>query len=166
MTGEVLAVLARRGTPPGQGGKEYWPGMIVDVPSTMQLVFQQSKSYVFCAAVQFLDIVPDIPVVPQKGWLLTLLCTTVAHGPDSAEQLRSPTWSSTSLFSLSEQWRCLRFSHRQCSMTRCFRGAFCAIFRTPPRGVESRGARIFRALDDEEFFVIEGSLVWRGRHEF
>ena len=32
----------------------------------MQLVFQQSKSYVFCAAIQFLDRVPDIPVVPQK----------------------------------------------------------------------------------------------------
>ena len=38
-------------------------------------------------------------------------------------------------------------------------------FRTPPTGVESRGARIFRALDDEEFFVIEGSLGWRGRPE-
>ena len=35
--------------------------------------------------------------------------------------------------------------------------AFCAIFRTLPTGVESRGARIFPALDDEEFFVIEGS---------
>ena len=44
-------------------------------------------------------------------------------------------------------------------------GAFCAIFRTLPRGVESRGARIFRALDDEEFFVVEGSLGWRGRRE-
>ena len=41
-------------------------------------------------------------------------------------------------------------------------GAFCAIFRTPPRGVESRDARIFRALDDEKFFVIEGSSGWRG----
>ena len=36
-------------------------------------------------------------------------------------------------------------------------GASCAIFRTPPKGVESRVARIFRALDDEEFFVVEGS---------
>ena len=41
--------------------------------------------------------------MPQKGDStvqslnkLTLLCTTVAHGPDSVEQLRSPTRSSTS----------------------------------------------------------------------
>ena len=39
-----------------------------------------------------------------------------------------------------------------------FFGAFCAIFRTHREGVESRGAWIFRALDDEEFFVVEGSL--------
>ena len=42
-----------------------------------------------------------------------------------------------------------------------FFGEFCAIFRTLPRGGESRGARIFRALDDEEFFVVEGSPGWR-----
>ena len=47
----------------------------------------------------------------------------------------------------------------------CFSGAFRAIFRTPPRGIESWCARIFRALDDEEFFVVEGSLGWRGRPE-
>ena len=35
---------------------------------------------------------------------------------------------------------------------------FWPIFRTPPRGVESWVARIFRALDDEEFFIVEGSL--------
>ena len=35
---------------------------------------------------------------------------------------------------------------------------FWPIFRTPPKGVESRVARICRALDDEEFFVVEGSL--------
>ena len=40
-----------------------------------------------------------------------------------------------------------------------FFGAFCAIFRTLPRGVESRGARIFRALDDEVFFVVEGGVA-------
>ena len=38
----------------------------VDVPVTMQLVFLQSKSYVFCAAFQFLVGVWDIPVVPQN----------------------------------------------------------------------------------------------------
>ena len=34
---------------------------------------------------------------------------------------------------------------------------FWPIFRTLPKGVESRVVRIFRALDDEEFFVVEGS---------
>ena len=29
--------------------------MIVDVPVIMLFVFQQSKSYVYCAAIQFLD---------------------------------------------------------------------------------------------------------------
>ena len=47
----------------------------------MLFVFEQSKSFVFCAAIQFLDRMLDIPVVPQKGdstvqflsWLLTLV---------------------------------------------------------------------------------------------
>ena len=55
----------------------------------------------------------------------------------------------------SEQWKVLRLSYRQSSMT--FLRRFWPIFRTPPKGVESRVARIFRALDDEEFFVVEGS---------
>ena len=92
MTGEVLGVLARRGTPPGQGGVEYLQGMIVDIPSTMQLVFQQSKSYVYCAAIQFLDRVPDIPVVLQKrdstvqslNKVVDAGVYSVAHAPDSA----------------------------------------------------------------------------------
>ena len=36
--------------------------------------------------------------------------------------------------------------------------AVLAHFSDSPKGVESQVARIFRALDDEEFFVIEGSL--------
>ena len=49
-------------------------------------------------------------------------------------------------------------------------GAFSAHFApffglSREEGVESQGARIFRALDDEEFFVVEGSLWWRGRRE-
>ena len=43
----------RRSTPPGQGGKEILARDNVDAPSIMQLVFQQSKSYVFFAAFQF-----------------------------------------------------------------------------------------------------------------
>ena len=47
-------------------------------------------------------------------------------------------------------------------------GIFLRILRhfsdSPARG-ESLGARILRALDDEEFFVIEGSPGCRGRRE-
>ena len=71
----------------------------------------------------------------------------------------SPTRSLTSLFSRSE----VVVPQIQSSLDWVLFGAFCAIHRTPPRGVQSRGARIFRALDDEEFFVIEGSPGWRGR---
>ena len=39
---------------------------VVDVPVIMQLVFLHSKSYVFCAAFQFLDGVWVISVVPQR----------------------------------------------------------------------------------------------------
>ena len=46
-----------------------------------------------------------------------------------------------------------------------FRRILRHFFWAPSRGVESRGSRIFRALDDEEFFVVEGSLGWRGRRE-
>ena len=45
---------------------KYWPWVIVDVPVIMLFVFQQSKSYVYCAAIQFIDRVPDLPVLPQK----------------------------------------------------------------------------------------------------
>ena len=86
-----------------------------------------------------------------------MLCTTVTLGPDSAavaftdKVVDIPVRGQSSMTILRRNG--------------CFFGAFCAIFRTPPKGVESRGARIFRALDDEEFFVVEGSLGWRGRRE-
>ena len=158
---------SRRDTPPAQGGIKILGQDDVDAPSIMQLVFQQSKSYVFLPRFSSLDRMPDIPVVPQKGdsTVQSLNTVTVAHGPDSALQLRSPTRSSTSLFSSSEQWRCLRFSHRQ------FRGEmgvfsahFAPFFGLPREGLNP-GVRIFRALDDEEFFVVEGFLGWRGRRE-
>ena len=47
--------LPHRGTPPGQGGIEILARADVDVPVIMLFVFQQSKSYVFCAAIQFID---------------------------------------------------------------------------------------------------------------
>ena len=40
-----------------------------------------------------------------------------------------------------------------------FFGAFCAIFRAPPVVPELSASRSWGALDDEEFFVIEGSGV-------
>ena len=44
---------SRGGTPPGQGGMEILARDDVDAASIMQLVFHQSKSYVFFAAIQF-----------------------------------------------------------------------------------------------------------------
>ena len=73
---------------------------------------------------------------------------------DSAEQLRSPTRSSTSLPLI------LSSTELNDDVE-----ASLAHFSDSLRGDESRGARIFRALDDEEFFVIEGSPGWRGRRE-
>ena len=85
--------------------------------------------------------------------LLTWLCATVAPFIDKVVDIPG-----------SEQWKCLRFSHRQSSMTISRR--VWPIFRTLPKGVESRVARIFRALDGEEFFVVESYPGWRGRREF
>ena len=82
---------------------------VVDVPVIMQLVFQQSKSYVFCAAIQFIDRVPDLPVVPQKRDSTVQFLNKVVDAGCARQlpmvqtvQLRSPTRSSTSLFSRSE----------------------------------------------------------------
>ena len=100
------------------------------------------------------DRVPDIPVVLTVQFLnkvVAVLCTTGAHGPT----VQSSFIDKVVDIPGSEQWQCLRSSHRQSSMT--FLRRFWPIFRTPPQGVESRVARIFRALDDEEFFVVEGS---------
>ena len=90
--GGVLVVLAREGTPPGQGGIEILARGRVDIDSIVQLVFQQSKSYVFFA-LQFLRQSAGHSSCATEGRfhsavleqrLLPLFCTTVAHGPDSA----------------------------------------------------------------------------------
>ena len=139
----------------------------MDVPVIMLFVFQQSKLYVYCAAIQFLDRVPDIPVVPQNGdstvqslnKVVDAGCARQLPMVQTVLQLRSPTRSSTSLISRSEQEVPQSQSSTELNddMERfgCFFGAFFAICRTSPKGVESRVARIFRALDDEEFFVVE-----------
>ena len=92
----------RRGAPPGQGGVEIVARMIVDVPSTMQLLSS--------SPLQFLDRVPDIPVVPQKGdstvqslnKVVDAGCARQLPMAQTVKQLRSPTRSTTSLFSRSE----------------------------------------------------------------
>ena len=88
------------GTPPGLGGLQILAGLIVDVPVIMQLVFQQSF------AIQFLDRVLDIPLVPQKGDFTVQFLNKVVDAGCARQlpmvqtvQLRSPTRSSTSLFS-------------------------------------------------------------------
>ena len=48
---------------------------VVEVPAILQLLFQQSMSYVFCASVQFLDRVLDIPVGYLVGGAQCTLCT-------------------------------------------------------------------------------------------
>ena len=69
----------------------------------MQLVFQQSKSYVFFALPVPCDRVLDIPVVPQKGdstvQSLNKVVAVVEYDscPLSSCSLHSPTRSSTSL---------------------------------------------------------------------
>ena len=138
----------------------------MDIPSIMQLVFQQSKSYVFFA-LQFLDRVLDIPVVPQKEdstvQSLNKVVAVVVHDnypwsrqcscvhrqgrrhPCSWSDVEMPQIQSSTELNDKLEAKWVLFWR------------ICAIFRTPPKGVESRGARIFRALDDEEFFVVEGS---------
>ena len=118
--------------------------MIVGVPVIMLFVFQQSKSYVYCAAIQFLDRVPDIPVVPQKGdstvqslnKVVDAGCARQLPMVQTVLQLRSPTRSSTSLFSRSEQEvpQIQSSTELNDDLERfgCFFGAFCAIFPTPP----------------------------------
>ena len=140
----------------------------MDIPSIMQLVFQQSKSYVFFA-LQFPRQSAGHSSCATEGRFHSAVleqgccrcCVRQLPMVQTVLQLRSPTRSSTSL--VQNSGKCLRFSHRQSSMTISRR--VWPIFRTPPKGVESRVARIFRALDDEEFVVVEGSPGWRGRRE-
>ena len=148
-SGEGSRGPRRGGTPPGQGGIEILARDDVDDPLIMQLVFP---------AVQVVRVLRHDSVPSTECWtsqlchrretpqcipstrLLTRLCTIGAHGPDTAcscvhrHGRRHPC-------SRVQKRRCLRFSHRQSSMTilrrnGCFSGAFCAIFRTHPRGVE------------------------------
>ena len=65
----------RKGSPPGQGGKEILAGVPVgDVPAIMQLMFQQSKMKLVVPQIQFFDRVVDIPAV-CRDWYAQ--CKTV-----------------------------------------------------------------------------------------
>ena len=103
-----------RNTGPGWRGR----------PCIMLFVFQQSKSYVFCAAIQFIDRVRTFQLCHRReisqcsSW--TRLLTHVVHN--------SCPWSRQCCHCVHRQgrWhpcsragnrRCLRFSHRQSSMT-------------------------------------------------
>ena len=85
-------------------------------PAIMQLLFQQSMSYVFCASVQFLDRVSDIAVGYLVGDAQCTLCT----GP----------WSSTGPGSWCGVERLLLCNNR-CRGRLCWRmlgstvGTFC-----------------------------------------
>ena len=144
--GEVLVVLARGGTPPGQGGIEILARGVVDVfRSRSSCSSSPSRT---CSSPRFssLDRVVDIPVVPQKGDSTVQSLNKVV---DAVVYDICP-WSRQCCSCVHRQgrrhpcfrlqkWRCLRFSHRQSSMTiprrkGCFFGAFCAIFWTLPRG--------------------------------
>ena len=102
---------SHRGAPPGQGGLEILAPADVDVPVIVLFVFQQSKSYVFCAAIQFIDRVPDLPVVPQKrdstvqflNKVVDACCAQQLPMVQTVLPLRSSTRSLTSLFSRGEQ---------------------------------------------------------------
>ena len=93
-------------TAPGQGGIGILARADVDVPVIMLFVFQQSKSYVFCAAIQFIDRVPDLPIVPQKrdstvqflNKVVDACCAQQLPMVQTVLPLRSSTRSLTSLF--------------------------------------------------------------------
>ena len=67
----------------------------------------------FVPAVQSFDRVLDIPVVPQQ--FLNKVVDACAHGSDSARQFTDKVVDIPVLALF--EWRCLRFSHRQSSMT-------------------------------------------------
>ena len=111
LSGPTGAYWWNRGTPPGQGGIEILARADVDVPVTTLFVFQQSKSCVFCAAIQLIDRVPDLPVVPQKrdstvqflNKVVDACCAQQLPMVQTVLPLRSSTRSLTSLFSRREQ---------------------------------------------------------------
>ena len=117
-----------------------------------------------CSSPRFssLDRVRDIPVVPQKGdstvqSLNKVVDAVVYDSCPWYRQCRAVAFTDKVVdIPGSEQWKCLRFSHRQISMTISRR--VWPIFRTHPKGVESPGCADFSSPRRcEEFFVVEGS---------
>ena len=146
------------GTPPGQGCAEILPAVgtpVVDVPVIMQLAFLQS---VLVPQVQFLDRMLDIPVMLQSQvqnssttavacivmFLLVLmhlaLCSRrlLTHGMEKYAQsmLRPPS--------------CFLGNLDNISMSPLYLADIFSSLDVAP--VDFLGA-----LDDEEFFVVEGS---------
>ena len=139
---------------------------VVDVTVIIQLV-SAVQSYV-SRAIQS-DRVPDIPVMPTVQFLYKVVdmvlrqlpTVQTVHSSCVRRQGRRHPWFRT--VEEPQIQSSTEFNDDFEAGLGAFFGEFCAIFRTPPRGGESRGARIFRALDDEEFFVVEGSPGWRGK---
>ena len=84
-----------RGTPPGQGGKE------IPAPGDCGRPCDHAGFVPAVHAIQFLDRVPDIPVMPQKR------DSTVQFLNKVVDDCCAPQLPMV----------CLRFSHRQSSMT-------------------------------------------------
>ena len=124
----------------------------VDVPVIILLV-PAVQSYV-SRAIQS-DRVPDIPVMLTVQFLNKVVDMVMYDRVPIVRQcrVRSSTRSSTSLVQNSGSASDPVIDRARMTFLR----RFWPIFRTPPQGVESRVARIFRAPDDEEFFVVEGS---------
>ena len=146
-----------RGTPPGQGGIEILALYDCGRPCDHAVCVPAAEVVRVLCRDSVLDRVPDIPVVPQNGDSTVQSLNKVVDAGCARQMLvvqtvlllRSPTRSSTSMFARSEQEVPQIQSSTELNddleWFGCFFGAFSAIFRTPPRGVESRGARIFRA---------------------
>ena len=135
----------------------------MDVVSVPYSVCSSSPSRTVLARFSYLDRVPDIPVVPQQ--FLNKVVDACAHGSDSARQLFTDKVVDIPVLALRSGGASDSVIDTIWRPGWALFVAFCAIFRTLPRGLSPGVRGFFRALDDEEFFVIEGSPGWRGRRE-
>ena len=99
---------------------------VEEVPAIMQFMFQQSMSFLFCASVQFLDRVSDIPVgylvgdaqcaqdrgVPQVQFLDMVSSARCCATTGAVATLLAYAWLDSGYMFCVVTWvRCGRFSH-------------------------------------------------------